>query len=121
MRQWMGVSIGLDNGLSPIRQQAIILTNAGLFVNWILKNKLSWNFDQNTKFCVDKNASENTHCEKAVILFRGGGGKWCAPSIICAHMLCFGICGLLYYSSSVNESTLNNMAKYVINSRRANN
>ena len=28
MRQWIWVSIGLDNGLSPILHQAIILTTA---------------------------------------------------------------------------------------------
>ena len=33
--------IGSDNGLSPDRRQAIIWTNAGLFVNWTLKTNFS--------------------------------------------------------------------------------
>ena len=30
-----------------------------VIVNWILKNKLKWNYNQNTKLFIDENASEN--------------------------------------------------------------
>ena len=62
------VSIGLDNGLSPIRHQAIIWTNATLL---FLRNKLQWNFNQNIKLFIHENASENIVCEMAAILPRG--------------------------------------------------
>ena len=39
-------------------------------VNWTLRNKLQWNFDQNTKFIIHENASENVVCEMAAILFK---------------------------------------------------
>ena len=48
MRQWIGsVSIGSDNGLSPIRHQAIIETNDRLLSTGTLGKKLQWNFNQN--------------------------------------------------------------------------
>ena len=40
-------------------------------VNWTLRNKLQWNFNQDTKFFIHKNASENIVCEKATILSSG--------------------------------------------------
>ena len=42
--------IGSDNGLSPGRRQAIIWTNAGIIINWALKNKLRWNINRNLYF-----------------------------------------------------------------------
>ena len=60
------VSIASDNGLAPIRRQAIILTNAGL-----LSIALQWNFYQNTKLFIHENASENIICEMEAILSRG--------------------------------------------------
>ena len=65
------VSIGSDKDLSPIRRQAVIWTNAGLLSIWTIKNKLQWNFDQNTKLFIHENASENIVCEKGAILSRG--------------------------------------------------
>ena len=66
------ISIGSDNGLSPIQHQAIILT---VIVNWTLRNKLQWNFNQNTK-CIQDNPSENIVCEMASILSRGDEFRW---------------------------------------------
>ena len=58
------VSIGSDNGLSPIRCQTITQTNAGiLFIGPLA-----------THFCeilIHKNASENIVCDMAATLFRG--------------------------------------------------
>ena len=67
-----GISIGSDNGLSPIRRQAIIQTNAVLLS--IGRIRLRWNFNQNTKLFIQENTTENIFCEMAVILSRGGGG-----------------------------------------------
>ena len=40
-------------------------------VNWTLRNKLQWNFNQNTKLFIHENASEKIVCEMAAILSRG--------------------------------------------------
>ena len=40
--------IGSDNGLSPGRRQAIILNQCWYIVNWVLRNKLQWNFNRNS-------------------------------------------------------------------------
>ena len=40
-------------------------------INWTLKNKLQWNFDQNAKLFIHENASENNICKMAAILSRG--------------------------------------------------
>ena len=42
-----------------------------VIVSWTFRNKLQWNFDQNTKLFIHQNASENIVCEMAVILSRG--------------------------------------------------
>ena len=70
----MQVSIGSNNGLSPIRRQAIIWTSAGL----LSIGPLGTNFSEIlTKILfVHANASENIVCEKAAILSRG---KWVKP------------------------------------------
>ena len=41
-----------------------------VIVNWTLRNKLQWNFNQNTKFFIHKNASGNV-CKMAAVLSRG--------------------------------------------------
>ena len=43
-----------DNGLSPIRHQAIYLNQCLDIVNWTLENKLQWNFNENSKFSFRK-------------------------------------------------------------------
>ena len=47
------------------------LNQCWVTVNWTLRNKLQWNFNQTTKLFIHKNASENIVCEKAAILSRG--------------------------------------------------
>ena len=42
-----------------------------VIVNWTLRSKLQWNFNQNTKLFIHENASENVVFEKAAILSRG--------------------------------------------------
>ena len=54
-------SIGLGNGLSPVRRQPIIWTNAGLMSIGPLGIKI-----QNFSFTIHKIASENIVCETAV-------------------------------------------------------
>ena len=64
------VSIGSENGLSPIRRQVIIWTSAGL----LSIGPLGANFNeiliktQNTKNIIHENPSENVVCEKAANL-----------------------------------------------------
>ena len=40
-------------------------------INWTPRNKLQWNFNQNTKLFIHENACENIVCEMAAILSRG--------------------------------------------------
>ena len=65
------VSIGSVNGLSPIRRQAIIQTNAGLLSIEHLGTNFGETLNQNTNLFIHKNASQNTVCEMAAILSRG--------------------------------------------------
>ena len=57
------VSIGSDNGLSPIRCQAIIWNSAGLLSIGPLRQTYEWNYDQNTKVFI----LLRTHYEKLYI------------------------------------------------------
>ena len=53
-------------------------------VNWTIGNKFQWNFNQNTKFFIHENASENIVCETVAMLSRGRwakSGHWCADAI----------------------------------------
>ena len=43
-------------------------------VKWTLRDNLLWNFNQNIKLFIHKNAFENIVCEMAAILSRGWGG-----------------------------------------------
>ena len=46
--------IGSDNGLSPGRRLSHYLNQWRNIVNWTLKKKLQWNFNQNSKFSFKK-------------------------------------------------------------------
>ena len=70
------IGIGSDNGLSHIRRQAIIWTDAGLLSIGPLGTKFSENLIKIQFLYVYKNASENIVCEMATILSRSGGGGW---------------------------------------------
>ena len=59
--------IGSDDGLSPGQRHVIIWSNAGIFVNWTLGNKLQWNFHRNQCIFIQENAFENV-CEMTAIL-----------------------------------------------------
>ena len=58
-------TIGSDNGLSPRSHYPNQCRN---IVNWILKNKLKWNFNQNSYIFIKKNAFENVCWKMAAIL-----------------------------------------------------
>ena len=60
--------IDSDNGLSPGRRQAIIWTNAGILLFWILRNKFQWNL--NSHIFIQENAFESVVCEMVTILYR---------------------------------------------------
>ena len=47
------------------------LNQCWIIVNWILRNKLQWYLNQNTKVFIPKNAFENTVWEMVAILSRG--------------------------------------------------
>ena len=46
------------------------LNQCWVIVNWTVRNKLQWNFNQNIKLFIHENASENIVCEMAAILSR---------------------------------------------------
>ena len=62
--------IGSDNGLSPGRRQAIILTNAGIWSILTLGNKFQLNVNRNSNIFIQENAIENFVFEMASILSR---------------------------------------------------
>ena len=47
------------------------LNQCWVFVNWSLRNKLQWNFNQNANLLIHKNVTENIVFETAAILSRG--------------------------------------------------
>ena len=71
MRQWIGSALVQLMacrlfGAKPISKPTVVF-----FVNCTIRNKLQWNFNQNTKLFIHENAYENIVCEMAPILFRG--------------------------------------------------
>ena len=72
MRQWLGSALhGLDNGLSLYSAPSHYLNQCWVIVNWTLRNKLQWNFNQNTNLSIHENASEYIVWEMTAILSRG--------------------------------------------------
>ena len=59
------------------------LNQCWVIVNWTLRNKRQWNFNQNEKKFIHENAPENIVCEMAAILSRE---RWhCRPN---SHLPC---------------------------------
>ena len=77
------VVISSDIGLLPIRPSHY-LNKWRVIVRWTLRNKLQWNFNQNTKLFIDENASENIVCKMAAILSRE---RWVNNS--CHQIRCY--------------------------------
>ena len=73
---------GLCAGNSPVTGD----NQYWVIVNWTLMNKLHWNFDQNTKLFIHKNAPENIVCEMTATLSRRG---WVKVPLLGKHL-----CGL---------------------------
>ena len=74
MRQWIGstlvqIMVCRLFGTKPYLNQCCVI------VNWTLRNKLQWNFSQNTKIFIHGNASEHIVWEVAAILSRGDGSN----------------------------------------------
>ena len=61
--------IGPDNGLSADWRQAIIWTDEGN-INWALRNKLQWNYNQNSCIFIQENVLENVAWEMSAIFCR---------------------------------------------------
>ena len=51
-------------------------------VNWTLGNKIQWNFNQNTKFSIRENVSENIVCEITAILSKGRSVDLCTYAVV---------------------------------------
>ena len=86
------VSIGSDNGLSPIWLVVRQATKDAKHYLWnnAVRNKLQWNFNRNTKLFIHENASENIVCKIAVILSRGrwvNNGLWKPGVMTWKHFL----------------------------------
>ena len=61
-------TIGSENGLSPGRRQSHYLNHCWKIVNCTLRNKLQWNFNQNSNVFIHENALQNLICEMASTL-----------------------------------------------------
>ena len=70
------------------------LNQCWLIVNWTPRNKLQWNFDQNTKFFIHESAFENLICEMATMLSRGSWVNWTKDGTVHWH---------IYRSPNLNE------------------
>ena len=70
LRQWIGWALA-QIMTCRIFGSKHYLNQCWIIVNWTLRNKLHWNFDQNTKQFIHENVSENIVCEMATILARG--------------------------------------------------
>ena len=68
------------------------LNKCWVIVNWTLRNKLKWNFNQNTKLFIHENVSENIVYEMAAIL---SWGRWVKPSGWCVSTDALFLCVLL--------------------------
>ena len=70
------VSIASD-GFSSLRQHYLshYLNQCCFIVDCTLRNQLQWNFNQNMKMFIHKNASENIVCEMAANFSRGRWAK----------------------------------------------
>ena len=71
MRQWTGISISSGNGLSPVRQQAIIWTNAGLLSIELLGTNFSEIQIGILSFSFKKMHLKLSSAQMAAILSRG--------------------------------------------------
>ena len=70
MRQWIGSA--LDKIMAcRLSAPSHYLNQCWVIVDWTLRNKLLWNFNQNTNTVIHTNASEIIVCEMAAILSRG--------------------------------------------------
>ena len=65
-------TIGSDNGLSPGHCQAITWTNVVIYyiVNWKLRNKFQYDFNQNSNNFIEENTFGNVVCEMLSISSR---------------------------------------------------
>ena len=70
------ISFSSDNGLSPVRCQAITWTNTNLLSTGPLGTNFQWNPKQNTKLFNHENAFEVIVWEIAAILFMGSWGNF---------------------------------------------
>ena len=68
------VSVGSDNGLSPVRHQAITWSNAGLLSIGPLGTNFSENRIEIQNFFIRENTFENVVCKIGGHFVRGGGG-----------------------------------------------
>ena len=69
-RQWIGSVLVLIIvcrlfGAKPLSKPTLD------YFNWTLRNKVQWNFNQNTKIFIHENASENVVCEMVAFFSRG--------------------------------------------------
>ena len=101
------VSIGSDNGLSPIWSQASIWTNAGSFSVGPIETDSGENFNQNVIFFIHENASENIVCEMAAIL---STGRWVNHIKYTSDSLCRP----LWDKLSWNQCCINAVFQYSI-------
>ena len=70
------INIVSDNGLSPGRRKAIILSNDGILLIRPPRNKLQWNCNRNTDIVIQENPFEVVVWKMAAILSRPQWVYW---------------------------------------------
>ena len=89
------------------------LNQCWVIVNWALRNKFQWNFNQDIKIFIHENVSENIICEMAAILSSGRSVKpvmselWKCPYwiSICSNTLLMKpitLCVELFWKKNMN-------------------
>ena len=76
MRQWIRSALGQTVACST---PSHYLNQCWVIINWTLRKKLQWNFNQNANPFIHENAYENIVCEKAAILSKGDELRAVAP------------------------------------------
>ena len=83
MHRWTG------SALVQLKAPSHYLNQFWVIVNWNLRNKFQWNFNQNTKFLIYQNSSEYICCEMVTILSRGSELiSWGQATISCQTTIC---------------------------------
>ena len=76
MHQWIGSALIQIMACRLFGVKLLFKPMPRYIVNWTPGNKLQWTFNQNTKFFIHENASENIVCKMAALFVQGEMSLW---------------------------------------------